>query len=79
MIPTDTATYTVTVTNEYGCTASDDITINVRTDLGIDAGADQSICEGQSPVLSASGGISYIWSTGETTANITVTPTATTV
>jgi hypothetical protein len=51
----------------------------VRPDLGIDAGADQSICEGQSTVLSASGGISYIWSTGETTANITVTPTDTTV
>ncbi|MFY9124867.1 MAG: gliding motility-associated C-terminal domain-containing protein [Bacteroidales bacterium] len=79
VIPTDTTTYTVTVTNEYGCTASDDITINVRPDLGIDAGADQSICEGQSTVLSASGGISYIWSTGETTANITVTPTDTTV
>ena len=51
----------------------------MRPDLGIDAGADQSICEGQSTVLSASGGISYLWSSGETTANITVTPTDTTV
>ncbi|MFY9417917.1 MAG: hypothetical protein WAP17_02355 [Bacteroidales bacterium] len=79
VIPSDTTTYIVTVTNTYGCTASDDITINVRPDIGIDAGLDQSICEGQSAILSASGGISYQWSTGETTATITVTPNDTTV
>ncbi|NLY22239.1 MAG: gliding motility-associated C-terminal domain-containing protein [Bacteroidales bacterium] len=79
VIPSDTTTYIVTVTNTYGCTASDDITINVRPDIGIDAGIDQSICEGQSAILSASGGISYQWSTGETTATITVTPSDTTV
>jgi len=79
VVPTDTTTYTVTVTNTYGCTASDDITINVRPDVGIDAGADLSICAGQSAILSASGGISYQWSTGETSATITVTPNDTTV
>ena len=79
VIPSDTTTYIVTVTNTYGCTASDDITINVRPDIGIDAGIDQSICEGQSAILSASGGISYQWSTGETSATITVTPNDTTV
>mgnify|MGYP000882290275 CR=1 FL=1 len=79
VIPSDTTTYIVTVTNTYGCTASDDITINVRPDIGIDAGIDQSICEGQSAILSASGGISYQWSTGETSATITVTPSDTTV
>jgi gliding motility-associated-like protein len=77
--PTDTTTYTVTVTNEYGCTASDAITINVRPDIGIDAGADQSICAGQTTTLTASGGISYIWSTGETSATITVSPSDTTI
>ncbi|HPZ36941.1 MAG TPA: hypothetical protein PL038_07060, partial [Bacteroidales bacterium] len=34
VIPSDTTTYIVTVTNTYGCTASDDITINVRPDIG---------------------------------------------
>ena len=79
VVPTDTTTYTVTVTNTYGCTASDDITINVRQGISIDAGADQSICAGQSAILSASGGTSYQWSTGETSATITVTPSDTTI
>jgi len=39
-----------------------------------DAGPDQSVCAGQSATLTASSGSSYLWSTGETTASITVTP-----
>lgn len=37
-----------------------------------------NICAGASTTLTASGGTSYAWSTGETTAEITVTPLATT-
>ena len=39
---------------------------------------DTAITYGQSAVLTASGADSYIWSTGETTASITVTPNITT-
>ena len=44
----------------------------------VNAGSDQSICEGESTVLTASGATSYLWSTGETTASINVSPNTTT-
>ena len=37
-----------------------------------------SICTGESTTLTASGGTSYIWSTGAVTPSIVVSPTATT-
>lgn len=37
-----------------------------------------SICVGNSSVLTASGGVSYVWNTGATTSTLTVTPTANT-
>ena len=48
------------------------------TTVTADAGKDQTICAGNSATLTASGGTSYKWSTGETTASITVNPTQTT-
>ena len=42
------------------------------------AGPDKPICAGTSTTLTASGGSSYLWSTGATTAAITVTPASTT-
>ncbi|MCE9540044.1 MAG: hypothetical protein K8R85_12625, partial [Bacteroidetes bacterium] len=38
----------------------------------------ETICTGQSATLSASGGTTYLWSTGATTSSITESPTATT-
>ena len=58
--PAVTTNYTVTVTNN-GCTASDVVTVNVTNNLVIDAGIDQTICNGQTTVLIASGGASYTW------------------
>ena len=43
-----------------------------------DAGKDQTICNGSSATLTASGGSVYKWSTGATTKSITVSPGATT-
>ena len=40
-----------------------------------DAGIDQEICLGQTAILTATGGIDYLWSTGENIAEISVNPT----
>ncbi|MDB4292771.1 hypothetical protein N9954_05135 [Maribacter sp.] len=39
---------------------------------------DEEVCSGEAATLTATGGNAYLWSTGETTASITVAPTATT-
>jgi uncharacterized repeat protein (TIGR02543 family) len=40
---------------------------------------DSTICKGSTAELTASGGINYLWSTGETTAGISVSPEFTTI
>lgn len=75
--PTVTTTYTVTVT-QNGCSANDDVIVTVNTPVVANAGPDVTICDGDSTTLTASGGSSYLWNTGATTASITVSPTSTT-
>ncbi len=72
--PTETTTYSVTVSNSCGVSVTDEITINVGAQIIIDAGANKTICTGESVVLTASGNGNFKWSTGETTASITVSP-----
>jgi hypothetical protein len=76
--PTSTTTYSVTGFSN-GCEATDEVTVVVETESVIaNAGADVSICEGESTILTASGGATYVWSTGETTSSIEVNPNVTT-
>ncbi|MFK7814271.1 MAG: hypothetical protein AB8B59_17365, partial [Maribacter sp.] len=74
---TETGDYTVTVSDCEGCTASDTVKVEV-INVEANAGNDVSISVGESTTLTATGGGSYIWSTGETTASITVSPDETT-
>lgn len=81
--PSSSTTYSVTVSDNAGCTATDDVLVTVTTLPNVNAGNDVSICEGASTNLSATGGTSYVWSpaTGLSAANISnpvATPTATT-
>ncbi|MFZ4545403.1 MAG: hypothetical protein ACOYOA_15225, partial [Saprospiraceae bacterium] len=78
--PAISTTYIVTVTDATGCTASDDVFVGVSKTAPIaNAGADVTLtCNSPSASLVASGGITYIWSTGETSANIQVNPIGTT-
>ncbi len=46
---------------------------------GVSAGEDQTICQGDAIVLTASEGSNYLWSNGETSQSITVSPDTTTV
>ena len=79
---TTTTTYTVTATNAQGCTATDEVTIAVSNNAAAEAGADQTICNGSSAFLNATGGVNYTWSpaTGLSNPNIAnpvATPTTT--
>jgi hypothetical protein len=70
---TASGTYTTTVTNSFGCT--DDASVNVTAVANpvVNLGPDQVIVQGQQLLLNASGsGLSYLWSTGATTATLTV-------
>jgi len=57
----ETGTYSVTVTNLCGNSASDEINVNVFPLPEADAGENVSVCQGDSVQLNASGGILYSW------------------
>lgn len=71
--PTVTTTYTLTVTTQSGCTTSDQVVVVVNRATA-NAGNDRTICRGSSTILQASGGGTYLWSGGETTSSIMVSP-----
>ncbi len=78
--PNSTTTYTVRVSND-GCEAFDEVIVQVYdknlSTVSAYAGEDQTICLGEELNLTATGGTSYLWSTGETTKSIKVSPLAT--
>ena len=72
--PASTTNYTVTVTQADGCYNTDEVLVTVHENNAADAGQDQEICIDYSAVLQATGGSSYLWSTGQTNPVINVTP-----
>jgi len=80
--------YTVTAINSNGCSETSIptiITVNPlptiiinETDASGTTVNDNTICDGASATLTASGGTSYLWNTSETVASITKTPVTTT-
>ena len=73
--PTITTTYTLTVTNGNNCTDVANVTITLPN--ASISSTDNSICMGGSTTLQASGGTSYIWSSGTTGSSINVSPSLT--
>lgn len=59
-------TYTVTGTNLFGCSASDNVTVNVTAAPVVDAGIDQAFCIGNSTTVNASNltGLTFSWNNG---------------
>ena len=70
--PPATTTYTVTGTNQYGCTSTASINIDVYPLPQIIINGDTSICSGESTILTANGAEQYSWNIGEHTASINV-------
>ncbi len=78
--PTVTTTYTCTVTN-VGCpaaTTSATITVNPLTVSNSVVPASATVSCGSPAAITATGGGTYAWSNGATTANINVSPTTNT-
>lgn len=78
--PANTTSYSVTVSDTYQCsdTASTTVTVTPIPVTTVVA-SDDTICAGDSVVLTATGGTSYFWNfTSQTTSSVTVSPTSTT-
>jgi gliding motility-associated-like protein len=71
--PYQDTTYTCTALTTQGCRVADSIRVQLAKVQPIDLGGAVSICPDGQDTLDAGGGfISYLWSTGETTRQITV-------
>ncbi len=75
--PTSGTTYTITVASG-ACTASASVSVTVSPSPVVALTGNNSLCQGDSTTLTASGGGTYSWSTGQTTSSITVTPSSST-
>ena len=76
--PTVTTTYSVTVTDINGCSATSYMAVTVNLLPLADAGTNQIICLNQSANLTAFGGTQYLWSNNAITQSINVSPTTNT-
>jgi hypothetical protein len=66
-------TYTITVSNNFGCTGTDQLDVNIPIPPFVNISGDNSLCTGLDANLSATPGlVSYIWSNGDTEANTSV-------
>jgi gliding motility-associated-like protein len=59
--PTITGTYTVTGTDGNNCVNTDQVVVNVNALPLVNAGADQTICNGSAVTLNGSGALTYSW------------------
>ncbi|MCS6991607.1 MAG: PKD domain-containing protein [Chitinophagales bacterium] len=59
--PDVTTTYTLTVTNQWGCSSTDSVTVQVLGPFDLVTSADTVICPGGTAQLSVSGGYTYWW------------------
>jgi hypothetical protein len=77
--PATSTTFVVTGKDLFGCKASDSITVQVKIlpDAGISGPADM-VCAGIGSQLTATGGILYVWSDGQTGNQIFANPARTT-
>ena len=71
-IAVSAGTYSVTATNNIGCTATKTTTITSNPVPVVAIAGATSVCTGQNTVLTASGGNTYKWNNAATTAAITI-------
>ncbi len=76
ILVTTSGQYIVEVMGTDSCLASDTINVTVNTTPTALITGDSTICPGTSTTLTASGGATFNWNNGATTAAITVSPPA---
>lgn len=62
--PATTQTYTVTGTDINGCVDTDQMVVTVNPNPDVQAGADITICDGETTTLNGSGAQTYVWTGG---------------
>ncbi len=72
--PSFNQSYTVLVTDSNGCSSSDSLEVLVNALPMVQITGNDTLCFGDSTLLSASGANSYVWSTGDSSGSITLTP-----
>jgi gliding motility-associated-like protein len=77
--PSQTTTYTVTGSDNSGCSGTASTVITVLPSINVTIlPSNPNVCSGEPITLTASGASTYVWSNGQSNAGITVTPTQTT-
>jgi hypothetical protein len=69
---TSGGSYSVTGTDSNGCSNNDSVSVTEHALPTVSISGTLSFCAGANTILTASGASTYLWSTGETTASITV-------
>lgn len=72
---TETDWYNVTITGEFGCVGEDSVYVHFNNLPAINLGNDQEYCADETITISAPNAVEWLWSTDETTQNITITET----
>lgn len=70
----EAGTYTVTITNSFGCSATTSAVATVEPQIIANIVGNDIICAGEPITLYATGGENYLWNTGLNTASLTHTP-----
>jgi hypothetical protein len=69
----ESGTYNVKVTNQYGCSESDTIAVILRPNPVVELGNDTTVCNGVVLTLNpGNDGIEYFWNTGQTSQIINI-------
>ena len=77
--PASNTVYTITGTSAAGCISANTATVSISVNAlpNISIVATNTICEGQTSTLAASGALSYTWGTGSSGSTLAVTPSVT--
>ncbi|MHC1708550.1 MAG: gliding motility-associated C-terminal domain-containing protein [Bacteroidales bacterium] len=74
LVPGSDTIYFVTVTDALGCQGTDSVRVSLLELPVAEAGPDQTICKGDSALLIASGGVSYLWTNNAGSSSTYVSP-----